>query len=139
MRRSFRAASAMRPSRIAGRRSKYGAVKTIVDGFPFASKKEASRYGELKLLEKAGEIRGLVLQPAFELHVAHRPEGGTYNYPRKVGIWRGDFQYEERRTTTGGRERWDRVVEDVKGFKTPVYRLKKRIVEAQYGVTIRET
>ena len=118
------------------RRSKYGAVKTTIDGIVFDSKREAARFAELKLRERAGEIRGVEVQPIFQLDVAQRTEG--WSYPRKVGVWRGDFRYEERRVTPGGRERWAAVVEDVKGFKTPVYRLKKRMVEAQYGIQIRE-
>jgi hypothetical protein len=107
-------------------RPKYGAVPTLVDGIKFASKKEAARYRELKLLVLAGAIRDLQLQPRFVLTV----QGVT------IGKYIGDFRYEEL-TETGGR--WDTVVEDVKGVKTPIYRLKKRIVEALYGIDIRET
>ena len=49
------------------KKSKYGAVKTEVDGITFASKHEASRYLELRLLEQAGEIINLRLQVPFEL------------------------------------------------------------------------
>lgn len=110
------------------RRSKYGAVKTTVDGIVFHSAKEARRYQELKLLEKAGEIFDLVLQPAFDLDVI----GGEVKDIRyRIGVYRGDFQYKESRTRK-------RVVEDVKGFKTPLYRWKKKHVEVQYGIQIRE-
>jgi hypothetical protein len=105
-------------------RSKYNAKRTVVDGITFASKKEAKRYGELKLLERGGRILGLELQPAFDL----RAKGGG-----KVGVYRADFAYHEK--VVGG-TRW--VVEDVKGFKTPVYRLKKKHLEAQYGIQITE-
>ena len=118
------------------RRSKFNAKRTRVGNLMFASAKEARRYQELCLLEQAGEIRDLELQPAFDL-LASRWSAG-WNYPYKVGVWRGDFRYAERRSTPGGRERWDVIVEDVKGFKTPVYRLKKKLVEACYGITIRE-
>jgi hypothetical protein len=47
--------------------NKYRNIKTIVDGITFASKKEAKRYSELKLLERAGMITDLELQPAFNL------------------------------------------------------------------------
>ena len=47
--------------------SKYGAIRTTVDGVTFASKAEARRYAELKLLEQAGEIKGLELQPKFDI------------------------------------------------------------------------
>lgn len=118
------------------RRSKYGAQKTTVDGIVFDSKRESERYGELKLLEKAGEIWELELQPVYRLvmesttgtlFVAAQALAGTRD--RSVGEWRGDFRYHTRA---------GRVVEDVKGFRTPVYRLKKRMVEAQYNIVITE-
>lgn len=115
---------------------KYHAVATEVDGIRFASKKEARRYGELKLLEKAGEISQLILQPKFELGVVdtsaqlHVVTSGDNSWAC-IGEYRADFQYIDRRT-----KRW--VVEDVKGFKTPLYRWKKKHVEAQYNITIRE-
>lgn len=99
--------------------SKYGAIKTVVDGITFASKKEAAHYCELKLAERAGEIKNLQLQPKFPIIMNGK----------KVGNYIADFSYLD-----GGRI----IVVDVKGFKTPVYRLKKRLVEAQYGITISE-
>lgn len=108
--------------------SKYRAVKTTVDGVTFDSRKEANRYCELKLLEKAGEIARLELQPRYDLDVI----GGVVKDVRfTIGTYRGDFKYLDKRTTT-----W--VIEDVKGFKTPLYRWKKKHVEAQYGIQIRE-
>lgn len=108
------------------KRSKYGAVKTTVDGVTFDSKAEAARYQELKVLEKAGEIRDLVLQPRYSLHV----RAGDAPVSSIIGEYRGDFRY----TTSHGAS----VVEDVKGMKTPLYRWKKKHVEMQYGVTITE-
>lgn len=111
-------------------RSKYGAIPTTVDGIRFDSAKEAKRYGELKLLEKAQEIYGLVVQPSYPLEVvvAHaRAEARRH----VIGTYRGDFVY----YTSDGN---DPVVEDVKGFKTPLYRWKKKHFEAQYGIEIRE-
>jgi hypothetical protein len=102
-------------------RHKYGAIPTMVDGIKFASKREANRYRELRLLERAGEIHELTLQPVFPLTAG---EGIT------VGKYLGDFRYYTREG--------ELVVEDVKGMRTPVYRLKKRIVEACYGIQIRE-
>jgi hypothetical protein len=55
------------------RRNKYGATKTTIDGITFDSKKEAQRYCELRLLQKAGEITHLELQPAFRLAIDGRP------------------------------------------------------------------
>lgn len=100
--------------------SKYRAKPTVVDGIRFASKKEASRYLELRLLEKAGEINQLELQPSFDLMVS-----GV-----KVGRYICDFEYKNG-------DKW--VYEDVKGVKTPVYRLKKKLVKALYGIDILET
>lgn len=118
------------------KRSKYHAQPTTVDGIRFDSKKEATRYAELKLMEKAGQIRALTLQPEFQLTVPalHRipnPEGELVFCG--VGVYRADFGYEERQ----GR-RWVPVTEDVKGVRTSVYRLKKRMVEKSYGIEIRE-
>jgi hypothetical protein len=105
--------------------SKYHAKPQVVDGIRFASQKEARRYGELKMLEKAGVICGLRLQPKYDLTV-----NGI-----KVGVYIADFAYSAgARSGACGRA----GVEDVKGFKTPLYRLKKKMVEAQYGIRIIE-
>jgi len=124
-------------------RSKYNAVKTVVDGITFDSKAEAARYVELRMCERAGEIRGLQLQPRFVLHAALTlSDISRERDPVKLGEYRGDFMFEERCAERGGppalRRQWHRVVEDVKGFKTPLYRWKKKHVEAQYGIEIRE-
>lgn len=113
-------------------RSKYRAVRTTVDNIAFASKKEAARYSELRLLEKAGHIRSLQLQPEYLLSC----DDGVFPGAAKVllGRYVADFKYEER--GVGGH--WYGAVEDVKGFKTPLYKWKKKHVEAQYGITIRE-
>lgn len=110
-------------------RSKFGAVRTEVDGVTFASKAEARRYSELKLLEKAKRIRDLTLQPRFPLEVIRAMETVV------IGEYIGDFAYEEWIEETS---RFRGVVEDVKGFKTPLYRWKKKHVEAQYGITVVE-
>lgn len=102
------------------RKNKYNAAKTTIDGIEFASKREAKRYSDLKLLQRAGEISNLELQPSFPI---------TIN-GQKVCTYKADFQY----MTPNGM-----IVEDVKGFKTPAYRLKKKLVEAVYqGVKITE-
>lgn len=105
---------------------KYKAVPTEVDGIKFASKKEAHRYGELKLLERAGHVRGLTLQVPLMLSAGNDKR-------TSIGKYVADFVYEER----VGQD-WIHRVEDVKGFKTPLYRWKKKHVEAQYGIEIRE-
>lgn len=106
-------------------RSKYGAVKTVVDGVTFDSKAEARRYVELKALRDAGEITHLLLQPRYGIYA--RPL--TLD-PVLVAHYVGDFQY----YTKDG----ELIVEDVKGVKTPMYRLKKKFIEAHYGIQIRE-
>lgn len=102
------------------RKTKYRAVRTVVDGITFASKREAARYGVLRTLAQAGKISGLTLQPRFPLLV-----NGT-----KIGEYRADFRYVE-----GGKV----IIEDCKGFRTRQYIQKRKHVEAQYGITIRET
>jgi beta-xylosidase len=120
---------------------KYRAVPTVIDGIRFASKKEAARYCDLKMLEKAKQIRKLELQPVYPLfaHTRTITERGKMHYEAvKVATYKGDFRYEVKGLSACENERWHAVVEDVKGFKTPVYRLKKKWVEAQYGIEIRE-
>jgi hypothetical protein len=110
--------------------SKYRAVPTVVDGVRFASKKEARRYSELKLLEKAGEISELRLQPRYHLTVK-----GV-----KLGEYRGDFSYVERADLFqhGDRRGGFFVIEDTKGFRTELYRWKRKHMLAEYGIEIRE-
>ena len=100
--------------------SKYRAQPVVLDGVRFASKAEGRRYGELSMLQKLGEISGLELQPKFPIVI-----GG-----KTIATYVADFAYFTRT---------ERVIEDVKGVKTPVYRLKKKLVEALYpGVRITE-
>ena len=103
--------------------SKYRAIKTEVDGIKFDSKKEANRYDQLRLLEKARQISQLELQPSFRIEI-----NGV-----KVCDYKGDFRYVEDGKT---------IVEDVKSEitrKLPVYRLKKKLMYAVYGIEILET
>lgn len=110
--------------------SKYHAEKTTVDGVTFASKKEARRYQELRLLERAGAVSGIQLQPEFPLYV-----WDTVNKTAThIGKYVADFRYVLHSPSGLMAD----VIEDVKGIKTPVYRLKKKMVEAQYGITVRE-
>ena len=102
-------------------RSKYGAKPTIVDGVRFASQAEARRYGHLKMLERAGTICDLELQPRFPLLVNRI----------KVCTYVADFRYRFSGVPVP-------VVEDVKGVQTPIYRLKKKMLLAQDGIIITE-
>lgn len=108
---------------IADSKNKYNAKKTTVDGVTFDSTREAERYCELKLLQKAGQIRDLQWQVPFVLF-------NKDAYGRKL-VYKADFVY---------RQKDEIVVEDVKSkaTKTAVYKLKKRIVAEKYGITIRE-
>jgi hypothetical protein len=109
--------------------NKYKAIRTEVDGIMFHSKKEAKRYSELKLLEKAGEISQLELQPKFIIEI----EG------IKICNYIADFRYIDKKAQGNNGQMGTTVVEDVKGVLTPVYRLKKKLVEALYPyVKIRE-
>lgn len=98
------------------RYSKYNAKKTIIDGHPFDSKREAERYCELKLFLKAGEIRNLVLQPRFLLQDEFFDKNGVKH--KKIE-YVADFFYIDKE----GRN----VVEDVKGVLTDVYKIKKKM------------
>lgn len=101
--------------------SKYHSKRTIVDGISFASKKEAKRYGELKLLQRSGQIADLKLQSKIRCTVnSHH-----------VCDYIADFFYIDRTTFRD-------VYEDAKGFKTPIYRLKKKLVAACTGIEIKE-
>ncbi len=102
--------------------SKYRAVPTAIDGIRFDSKAEAKRYGELKLMERNGDIMGLRIHPKYPIEVNGK----------KICTYIADFQYINLATKTP-------VVEDVKGVKTPVYRLKKKLVAAVYDIEITET
>lgn len=105
---------------ISGGRSKYGNVKTTVGGITFHSKAEGKRYGELLLMEKAGQARAIELQPEYPCVVNGK----------KVCVYKADFAYERDGLV---------VVEDVKGVRTEGFVLKKKLVEALYpGVKIRE-
>jgi hypothetical protein len=97
-------------------KSKYGNVRT--NGF--ASKKEAARYQELKLLEKAGEIGKVVCQRRYPLRVNGQ----------LICTYVADFVYDDGRTV---------IVEDCKGVRTSIYKLKTKLMKAIYGITILET
>lgn len=101
------------------RYSKFHATKVKDGNLTFDSKREYNRYLELKLLERAGEIQDLTLQPEFELQPAFDKDGKHY---RKI-TYRADFRYYDHGTI---------VVEDVKGYKTDVYKLKKKLFEYKY-------
>ena len=103
--------------------NKYHARKTLLDGIWFDSKAEAARYAELKLMARAGEIEHLRLQPRYIIHDAFRAASDGKKY-RKIE-YVGDFEY------------WDPkrhrlICEDVKGARTDLYRVKRKLFLARY-------
>lgn len=106
---------------------KYGNVKTTVDGISFDSRHEAYRYAELKLMERTKLIHNLRLQVPYELIPAQKDENGK-TVERAVK-YIADFVYEANGET---------VVEDAKGIKTDVYKIKKKLMLERYGIQIKE-
>ena len=102
--------------------NKYHNRKTSVDGIRFDSKREANRYIELKLLERSGVIKGLKRQVPYVL-INKSSYGRATKYV-------ADFVYYEDDKL---------VVEDVKGVRTPVYKLKKRLMAERFGIEVKET
>lgn len=98
---------------------KYKNKKTQVDMYLFDSVLEAKRYKQLALLERAGEIKNLKLQVPFLLQESFRKNGKTY---RKIE-YMADFVYEEKGKT---------IVEDTKGIKTDVFKIKQKLFEYKY-------
>ncbi len=119
---------------------KYGNKKAVVNGISFDSRKEADRYKELLLLQKAGVIEDLELQKTFELIPTQ------YGYVERYGkkgqrlidgkkcleksvVYKADFVYFEN---------GELVVEDTKGFKTKDYIIKRKLMLYLYGIQIKE-
>lgn len=103
--------------------NKYGAKKVkAFDGQVFDSQREFQRYGVLRLLERAGKISDLQRQVKYELIPKQEGERACY--------YIADFVYYE-----GGQK----VVEDCKGMKTDVYKIKKKLMLWVHGIRIRET
>lgn len=101
--------------------------RVTVDGIKFDSKREAKRYLELKLLERAGEVTGLELQVPIALEGR---DGAILTPTGRQMRYKADFRYYDHRLGA-----W--VIEDAKGWPTDVYKMKKAILAAQ-GVTIVE-
>src|SRR6185503_13093134 len=99
-------------------------IERTLDGITFASKKEATRYATLKLLERAGKIRDLKLQPKFPVEINGRP----------FTIYSADFSYYDREL---GRV----VIEDSKSTgtaKDAAYRLRRKAAELAHGIVVVE-
>lgn len=106
--------------------TKYKAQKKTIDGITFASTKEANRYEELKLLQKARKIQDLQMQVKFELIPTQRINGKVAE--RKCA-YKADFVYIE-----NGKK----VVEDTKGVKTKDYIIKRKLMLYVHGIRIKE-
>jgi hypothetical protein len=101
-------------------RTKYNAKAVVIDGQRFDSTFEGKRYSQLKMLERLKEIRDLRLQVTYPLIVNDVA----------IASYVADFVY-----ISEGSE----VVEDAKGYLTPVYKLKKKLMKAIYDIDIFET
>ncbi len=99
--------------------SKYRSIRTTVDGISFASRREANRYAELRIELLAGDIEDLVLQKPFSLDV-----NGIH-----ICDYVADFVYQR-----NGRP----IVEDAKGKRLELYRIKKLLMRAIYEIEIVE-
>ena len=106
---------------------KYHNKKVEYDGYTFDSIREKNYYIKLKLLEKAGKIKELELQKEYELQPSYKLNNKTYRSIK----YRADFTY---KTTEDDKLH----VVDVKGFRTDVYRLKKKLFEYKYRIEIEE-
>lgn len=103
------------------KQSKYGAKKVVIDGIKFDSQKEGNHYLELKLIEKQGLIKDLRMQVRFELQPSYKKNGKTI----RAIYYVADFTYIDKKTNK-------MIVEDTKGFRTEVYKLKKKILEYKF-------
>lgn len=115
------------------KRSKFGNKPTVADGIKHASKKQALRWVLLRQWEREGRIKNLQREVSFPIVVKGE----------KICTYRADHVYHEPgvcRVVDGAYVMTisTQVVEDVKGFKTAEYRLKKKLMRAVHGIEIRE-
>lgn len=114
------------------RRSKFGNKKVTVFGIAFDSKREAQRYLELVSMERAGKIKNLQTQVPFELIPPIRDNNDKLI--QRSCDYVADFVY----STVSDDGTTTRVVEDAKGYRTEVYKIKKKLMLWQYGIQIKE-
>ena len=115
------------------RKTKYNSKKVTIDGITFQSTKEGHRYCELKLLERAGEIKDLKMQVPFEVVPALRePDTIGKRGGIKKGktiensvIYNADFVYYDNR-------KQQKIVEDSKGCRTKDYVIKRKLMKIKY-------
>lgn len=111
------------------RGNKFGSRKTQVDGITFDSKREARRFAELRLLERAGEISNLQIQVPFVLIPNQRDEESGRVIERAV-TYRADFVYNDRNGKM--------IVEDAKGYRTDVYLIKRKLMLKVHKIRVVE-
>lgn len=120
-------------------RSKYGNKKAKASGKVFDSRRERSRYYTLQVLEKAGEISDLRMQVPFEIIPAiyetvevqlKTKTKQVQKLVQRAAHYFADFVYKDKDGNM--------VVEDSKGFRTKEYLLKKKMMRAFLGITIKE-
>ena len=112
------------------KQAKFGNARTEFDGYKFDSLRECARYKELKALSKQGKISKLMLQPKFWLKCGGKDiliKSERYPNGRRAS-YRADFEFID--------DLGVKHVEDVKGFDTSGSRLRRAIVEAEYGVRV---
>ena len=108
--------------------NKYNARKTVIDGITFDSAAEASRWCQLRLMERAGLVSHLERQVRFVLVPPERDIAGR---KLRAVTYVADFVYLDKSL--------HRHVEDVKGVRTALYKLKKRLMWHVHGIEIEET
>lgn len=109
--------------------NKYKNQKVKVSGITFDSRKEARRYGELKYMQKSGRIKDLKRQVKYILIPSQR--NANNRVIERECAYIADFVYTD--TETG-----ETVVEDVKGLRTDVYKIKRKLMLERYGIRIKE-
>ena len=109
-------------------KSKYHNKKVMIDGIKFDSKKEANRYQELKLMQRAGIIRDLQRQVKYVLIPSQKGDDGRVI--ERPCTYIADFVYVD--------ENGKKVVEDTKGYRTSDYKIKRKLMLYTHGVKINE-
>lgn len=115
-----RAKGTQAPAPKTEKRSKYGNIRTEVDGIKFDSRKEAEYYCQLKLLKQAGEIKDFGLQPKFVLQEGFEKDGKRY----APITYYADFVVDNLDGTTD--------IIDIKGVETQVFKIKQKMFEYKF-------
>ena len=122
--------------------TKYKNKKVEVDGIVFDSKKEAKRYQELLLLEKAGAIQELKRQVKYVLIPAQREfTNEIYTKGKKKGCFKPGKLIEKECAYIADFVYWEngkKVVEDTKGMRTKDYVIKRKLMLYVHGIRIKE-